>query len=99
MLRSSALAGLCGGTALLGLVLVGIGRARLTWLVSYLPMPVLGGYLYQAGCWALPFTVGGALLCAAFLFLLCVLCVLCGLRLCEYGVCVFHPCLRLLCIN
>lgn len=46
---ATTLAGLCGGTALLGLVLVGIGRARLTWLVSYLPMPVLGGYLAFIG--------------------------------------------------
>ena len=31
---ATALAGLCGGTCLLGFVLVGVGRARLTWLVS-----------------------------------------------------------------
>ena len=32
--------------------------------------PVLGGFLYQAGCWALPFTVGGALLFVAVVFLM-----------------------------
>ena len=46
---ATTLFGLCGGTALLGLVLVAMGRARLTWLVSYLPMPVLGGYLAFIG--------------------------------------------------
>ncbi len=46
---ATALCGLGLGTALLGLVLVGVGRARMTWLVSYLPLPVLGGYLAFIG--------------------------------------------------
>ena len=33
----------------------------------------LGGFLYQAGCWALPFTVGASLLAFATLFLIVVL--------------------------
>ena len=36
-------------TATLGLVLVGVGRARLAKFVSYLPMPVIGGYLAFIG--------------------------------------------------
>jgi len=35
--------------------------------------PVLGGFLYLAGCWALPFTIGAMLLTCAFLFLMLVL--------------------------
>ena len=46
---ATALCGLGLSTALLGLVLVGVGRARMTWLVSYLPLPVLGGYLAFIG--------------------------------------------------
>lgn len=36
-------------TAALGLVLVVVGRARLAKFVSYLPMPVIGGYLAFIG--------------------------------------------------
>ena len=32
--------------------------------------PVLGGFLYQAGCWSLPFTVGGSLLFVAVFLLM-----------------------------
>ena len=49
-------------TAALGLVLVVVGRARLAKFVSYLPMPVIGGYLafiggsYSTVKWGLKFT-------------------------------------------
>lgn len=46
---ATALCGLGLGTALLGVVLCLVGRARMTWLVSYLPLPVLGGYLAYIG--------------------------------------------------
>ena len=36
-------------TAALGVVLVLVGRARLAKFVSYLPMPVIGGYLAFIG--------------------------------------------------
>jgi SulP family sulfate permease len=40
---------LSGGTALLGVVLIAIGKFKLTNVVSYLPMPVIGGYLAFIG--------------------------------------------------
>ena len=42
---ATTLVGLCLATSCLGLCVVAVGRARLTYLVGYLPMPVLGGYL------------------------------------------------------
>jgi MFS superfamily sulfate permease-like transporter len=46
---STTLALLCSGTALLGLVLVAMGYFKLADAVSYLPMPVVGGYLAFIG--------------------------------------------------
>lgn len=46
---STTLIALCSATALLGLALLVFGRARLTFAVAYLPMPVLGGYLAYIG--------------------------------------------------
>ncbi|KAJ1456716.1 sulfate transporter family-domain-containing protein [Pelagophyceae sp. CCMP2097] len=46
---ATALFALMAGTATLGVVLVALGRARLTFIVSFLPMPVLGGYLAFIG--------------------------------------------------
>lgn len=46
---STALALLCLGTALLGLVLILMGRFKLADAVSFLPMPVVGGYLAFIG--------------------------------------------------
>ena len=46
---STTLALLCLGTALLGLVLVLMGRYKLADAVSFLPMPVVGGYLAYIG--------------------------------------------------
>lgn len=46
---STTLVLLSAGTALLGLVLVAIGRLKLANAVSYLPMPVVGGYLAYIG--------------------------------------------------
>jgi len=46
---STTLALLCLGTATLGLVLVAMGYFRLADAVSYLPMPVVGGYLAFIG--------------------------------------------------
>ena len=46
---STTLVLLCSGTALLGLVLIVIGRFKLANVVSYLPMPVVGGYLAFIG--------------------------------------------------
>lgn len=46
---STTLALLCSGTAALGLVLVAMGYFRLADAVSYLPMPVVGGYLAFIG--------------------------------------------------
>ena len=42
---STALALLCLGTALLGLVLILMGHFKLADAVSFLPMPVVGTYL------------------------------------------------------
>jgi len=46
---STTLALLCSGTALLGLVLVLMGKFKLADAVSFLPMPVVGGYLAYIG--------------------------------------------------
>ena len=46
---STTLALLCSGTALLGLVLVVMGKFKLADAVSFLPMPVVGGYLAYIG--------------------------------------------------
>ncbi|KAG7342971.1 sulfate permease family protein [Nitzschia inconspicua] len=46
---STTLALLCSGTALLGLVLIAMGYFKLADAVSYLPMPVVGGYLAFIG--------------------------------------------------
>ena len=46
---STTLALLCSGTAALGLVLIAMGYFRLADAVSYLPMPVVGGYLAFIG--------------------------------------------------
>lgn len=46
---STTLALLCLGTSALGLVLVAMGHFRLADAVSYLPMPVVGGYLAFIG--------------------------------------------------
>ena len=46
---STTLALLCLGTALLGLVLIAMGKFKVADLVSYLPMPVVGGYLAYIG--------------------------------------------------
>ena len=46
---STTLALLCSGTATLGLVLVAMGYFKLADAVSYLPMPVVGGYLAFIG--------------------------------------------------
>mmetsp|Transcript_7489 Transcript_7489/g.7365 ORF Transcript_7489/g.7365 Transcript_7489/m.7365 type:complete len:737 (+) Transcript_7489:507-2717(+) len=46
---STALALLCSGTALLGLVLILMGKFKLADAVSFLPMPVVGGYLAYIG--------------------------------------------------
>jgi hypothetical protein len=46
---STTLALLCSGTALLGLVLIAMGYFKLADAVSYLPMPVVGGYLAYIG--------------------------------------------------
>lgn len=46
---STTLALLCLGTALLGLVLVAMGKYKLADAVSFLPMPVVGGYLAFIG--------------------------------------------------
>ena len=45
------------------------GVIMATRTLSVIAGPALGGFLYQAGCWALPFTVGAALLAFATLFL------------------------------
>ena len=44
-ITSTAVVLLGVSTAALGVVLVLVGRARLAKFVSYLPMPVIGGYL------------------------------------------------------
>ena len=46
---STTLALLCLGTALLGLVLITMGKYKLADAVSFLPMPVVGGYLAYIG--------------------------------------------------
>jgi hypothetical protein len=46
---STTLALLCLGTAMLGLVLIAMGYFKLADAVSYLPMPVVGGYLAFIG--------------------------------------------------
>ncbi|KAL3913920.1 MAG: hypothetical protein SGILL_006302, partial [Bacillariaceae sp.] len=46
---STSLALLCSGTAMLGVVLVLMGYFKLADAVSYLPMPVVGGYLAFIG--------------------------------------------------
>jgi hypothetical protein len=46
---STTLALLCSGTALLGLVLIIMGKFKLADAVSFLPMPVVGGYLAYIG--------------------------------------------------
>lgn len=46
---STTLVLLSAGTALLGLILVAMGRFKLANAVSYLPMPVVGGYLAFIG--------------------------------------------------
>ena len=46
---STTLALLCSGTALLGLVLIVMGKFKLADAVSFLPMPVVGGYLAYIG--------------------------------------------------
>jgi hypothetical protein len=46
---STTLALLCSSTAALGLVLIVMGKFRLADAVSYLPMPVVGGYLAFIG--------------------------------------------------
>jgi len=46
---STTLALLCSGTALLGLVLIAMGKFKLADAVSFLPMPVVGGYLAYIG--------------------------------------------------
>lgn len=50
---STSLVILSLGTALLGLVLVAMGKFRLANAVSYLPMPVVGGYLAFIGYFCL----------------------------------------------
>eukprot|EP00536_Pseudo-nitzschia_multiseries_P012005 jgi/Psemu1/320162/estExt_fgenesh1_pm.C_4380002 len=46
---STTLVLLCAGTASLGLVLVAMGKFKLADAVSFLPMPVVGGYLAYIG--------------------------------------------------
>ena len=46
---STTLVLLCSGTACLGLVLVVMGKFKLADAVSFLPMPVVGGYLAYIG--------------------------------------------------
>jgi SulP family sulfate permease len=53
---STTLALLSAGTACLGVVLVVMGHFRLADAVSYLPMPVVGGYLAFIGA-TIPFTL------------------------------------------
>lgn len=50
---TTAVVGLSLGTFLLGAVLFLVGRARLAKLVSYLPMPVIAGYLAFIGFFCL----------------------------------------------
>ena len=38
-------------------------------ILAVIAGPVLGGYLYQAGCWAMPFTVGASVLALTALVL------------------------------
>lgn len=57
---STTLALLCSGTAALGLVLVLMGRFKLADAVSFLPMPVVGGYLAYIGYFCL---LAGTSLC------------------------------------
>lgn len=57
---STTLALLCSGTALLGLVLILMGKFKLADAVSYLPMPVVGGYLAYIGYFCI---LAGTALC------------------------------------
>lgn len=50
---ATALTVIAIGTAVLGLLLVIIGKAKLANMVSYLPMPVIGGYLAFIGYFCL----------------------------------------------
>lgn len=50
---ATALTVIALGTAVLGLLLVIIGKAKLANMVSYLPMPVIGGYLAFIGYFCL----------------------------------------------
>ena len=46
---STTLVLLCSGTAFLGLVLIIMGKFKIADAVSFLPMPVVGGYLAYIG--------------------------------------------------